>query len=78
VLIGETIINIFFLPAFDHELGGGVAFSQWLVTRTLTLPVTVITNIIFIYSIYRIVAQTIHYDYRHDMLEVMGTDLMVE
>jgi hypothetical protein len=48
------------------------------VSRTITLPVTVIANIVFIYPIYRIVAQTMHYDYREDTIENANTNLMIE
>lgn len=68
VSLSEVAINLILLPVFDAEINNQ-PYWVWFAGRFITLPAVTIVNIVVLFSVYRIVAPLVKYDYTSDMFE---------
>jgi riboflavin transporter len=68
VSLSEVAINLILLPVFDAEINNQ-PYWVWFAGRFITLPLVTIVNIVVLFSVYRIVAPLVKYDYTTDMFE---------
>ncbi len=77
VIVSELILNLIMLPAFDAEI---INIDYWLsfTARIGTLPVVTFVNITVLWTVYRIIAPLIKYDYTTELHENLTTPLNYE
>lgn len=75
VVTTETLVDIIILPIFDNDLSP-LGFSYWEAFRVIMLIPMTFLNLLTIYPVYRIVAPSMNYDYKTDIVEDISTPLI--